>query len=94
MLKIIIGQNSELNISNDVIEFLREHNILFVLEYDLLYDNLAELEYEGRKIIISPFDDIKSAIIKIIKGDEGGKRVDIAIPNVKWDRILSSGALI
>ena len=94
MLKIIIGQNSELNLDNEVIEFLREHNVLFELEYDLLYDNFAELEYEGRKILVSPFDDIKSAIIKIIKGDEGDKRVDNTIPNVKWDRILSSGVLI
>jgi hypothetical protein len=93
MLKIVVSNNDEITISKEIIEYLKSHNIFFTFEYDLLSD-YTELEYNGRKIKVQPGDDINDLIRKVVDGEDNRNDRNSEIFKVRWDRILSSGALV
>jgi len=74
MLKIIIGANSGIQISEKIIEALKNRGIEFTLELDLLNNSYIEFELDNKTIILDSEEDL----IKILdyfenkKGDDFG----------------------
>ena len=93
MLKIIVSNNDDVFISKEIIEYLKDHNIFFTFEYDLLAE-YTELEYKGKKVKVLPGEDINDLIKKVIDGEDSKNEYEGELLKAKWDRILSSGVLI
>ncbi|MBP1358285.1 MAG: hypothetical protein JZD40_07380 [Sulfolobus sp.] len=58
MLKIIIGANSGIQISPNVLEALKNRGIQFTLELDLLNDSYIELEMDNKTIVLHSDDEL------------------------------------
>jgi len=71
MLKIIIGANSGIQISEKVIEALKNRGIEFTLELDLLNDSYIEFELDNKTVVLESEDEL----IKILDYFDG-KRGD------------------
>ncbi|BFI75525.1 hypothetical protein [Sulfurisphaera ohwakuensis] len=58
MLRIIIGANSNIDITPKIIEALKERKIEFILELDLLSRSYIELELDNKIIILQSENDL------------------------------------
>ncbi|QIW23036.1 hypothetical protein EWF20_01925 [Sulfolobus sp. S-194] len=58
MLRIIIGANSNIDITPKIIEALKERKIEFILELDLLSKSYIELELDNKIIVLQSENDL------------------------------------
>ena len=72
MLKIIIGANSGIQISEKIIEALKNRGIEFTLELDLLNDSYIEFELDNKTLVLHSDDEL----IKILDYFDGRKGDD------------------
>jgi len=71
MLKIIIGANSGIQISEKVIEALKNRGIEFTLELDLLNDSYIEFELDNKTVVLESEDELIK-ILDYFDGKRGG----------------------
>ena len=90
MLKIIIGANSGIQISEKIIEALKNRGIEFTLELDLLNNSYIEFELDNKTIILDSEDDL----IKILDYFDNKKDDDFGNASFSIsDNVLSYSAI-
>ena len=90
MLKIIIGANSGIQISEKVIEALKNRGIEFTLELDLLNESYIEFELDNKTIILHSDDEL----IKILDYFDGKRGDDFDNASISISNSILSSSMI
>ena len=91
MLKIIIGANSGIQISEKVIEALKNRGIKFTLELDLLNNSYIEFELDNKTIVLHSEDEL----IKILDIFDNKKGDDFSNGNISIsDNVITSSMVV
>ncbi|AAY80119.1 hypothetical protein [Sulfolobus acidocaldarius] len=96
MLRLVVGQEDYFEIPSTLIDYLRENKVYFEVVFDTLYDGYPEIEYNGKRIKVDSSSDIEALVKRLVADTKDTVNdTDKSFPkSYKWDRILSSGALV